>query len=100
MHLVTDFFYRREEVNLVPITLFKLFTSYPTVAETVTPSIFSLPCRSEGPDEPVPVLSVHGRRHVRRLYLSGRLQLSGPLLQAGSPDLVEVVSAQQSSRSG
>ena len=26
-------------MNLVPITLFKLFTSYPAVAETVTPSI-------------------------------------------------------------
>ena len=62
-------------MNLVPITLFKLFTSYPTVAETMTPSIVSLPCRAEGPDEPVPVLSVHGRRDVPRPYVCGWHQL-------------------------
>ena len=52
---------------------------------------FSLPCRSEGPNEPVPVLSVPGRWDVYFLLLSGRLPLPGPLLQAGPPDVVEVV---------
>ena len=47
-------------------------------------------CRSEGPDEPVPVLSVPGRRHVRLLLHSGQLLLSLHLLQAGPPDVVEV----------
>ena len=52
-------------------------------------------CRSEGPDEPVPVLSVHGRRNVRLLLHSGQLLLPLHLLQTGPPDLVEVVRAQQ-----
>lgn len=54
---------------------------------------FSLPCRSEGPNEPVPVLSVPGRWDVYLLLLSGRLPLPGPLLQAGPSDVVEVVGA-------
>ena len=63
----------------------------PTPVGSLKPSsIFS---RSEGPDEPVPVLSVPGRRDVRRLQLSGRLPLPGPCLQAGPPDVVEVVGA-------
>ena len=53
---------------------------------------FILPCRSEGPDEPVPVLSVPGRRDVRLLLFSGWFPLLGPLHQAGPSDVVEVVS--------
>ena len=48
----------------------------------------------------MPVLSVPGRRHVCHLYLFGHLRLSGGHLQAGHPELVEVVSAQQGSGSG
>ena len=55
-----------------------------------TSPIFSFTCRSEGPDEPVPVLSVPGRRHVRLLLLSVQLFLSSPALQTGSPYVVEV----------
>ena len=50
-------------------------------------------CRSEGPDEPVPVLPVPGRRHVRLRLHCGQLLLSGPSLQAGPGDLVEVDSS-------
>ena len=49
--------------------------------------------RSEGPDEPVPVLSVPDRRNVRLRLHSGQLLLSGPSLQAGPGDLVEVDSS-------
>ena len=64
-------------------------------------SIFSsFPSRSEGPDEPVPVLSVPGRRDVRHLLVSGRLPLSGQLFQTGPPGVVEVVSDYLHSGSG
>ena len=53
-------------------------------------SIFSLLCRFEGPDEPVPVLSVHGRRHVHLLLHCDQLSLPGPILQAGARVMVEV----------
>ena len=55
-----------------------------------TSPIFCFTCRSEGPDEPVPVLSVPGRRHVRLLLLSAQLLLPSPALQTGPPDVVEV----------
>ena len=42
----------------------------------------------------MPVLSVPGRRDVRLHLLSVRLPLPGPLLQARSPDVVEVADAQ------
>ena len=58
-----------------------------------TSTFFSLPRRSERQDEPVPVLSVPGRWDVRVLLFPGRLPLPGPLPQAGSPDVVEVVGA-------
>ena len=50
-----------------------------------------LPCRSEGPDEPVPVLFVTGRRDVRLLLFSVWFPLPGPFHQAGPSDVVEVV---------
>ena len=49
-----------------------------------------LPRRSEGPDEPVPVLSVPRRRDVRLLLFSGWFPLPGPLHQAGPSDVVEM----------
>ena len=55
-----------------------------------TSPIFCFTCRSEGPDEPVPVLSVPGRRDVRLLLLSAQLLLHSPVLQTGPPDVVEV----------
>ena len=59
--------------------------------QQLSTAIFLLLCRSEGPNEPVPVLSVPGRWDVRLGLLSDRLPLPGPLLQAGPPDVVEVV---------
>ena len=41
----------------------------------------------------MPVLPVPGRRHVRLRLHSGQLLLSGPSLQAGPGDLVEVDSS-------
>ena len=55
-----------------------------------TSPIFCFTCRSEGPDEPVPVLSVPRRRDVRLLLLSTQLLLRSPALQTGPPDVVEV----------
>ena len=55
-----------------------------------TSPISSFTCRSEGPDEPVPVLSVPGRRDVRLLLLSVQHYLPSPALQTGPPDVVEV----------
>ena len=58
-----------------------------SIAKSVTlqssPVFFFVPSRSEGPDEPVPVLSVPGRRDVRHLILSLQHPLPGPLLQTG-----------------
>ena len=42
----------------------------------------------------MPVLSVADRWDVRHLLLSVQLPLPGPFLQAGPPDVVEVVGAQ------
>ena len=61
--------------------------------QQLSTAIFPLRCRSEGPNEPVPVLSVPGRWDVRLCLLSDRLPLPGPLLQAGPSDVVEVVGA-------
>ena len=57
-------------------------------------------CRYEGPDEPVPVLSVPGRRDVRPLLLSAQLHLPSPALQTGPRDVVEVVSTKVHYESG
>ena len=57
-------------------------------------SISSLLCRSEGPDEPLPVLSVPGRRHVHLFFLCGQHPLPGPYLQAWPRDVVEVADKQ------
>ena len=58
----------------------------------------SLKCRSEGPDEPVPIQSVHGRWDVRLLLHSAQHFLLGPLPRARSLDVVEVVGTQQRCR--
>ena len=59
--------------------------------QQLSTAIFPLLCRSERPNEPVPVLSVPGRWDVRLCLLSDRLPLPGPPLQAGLSDMVEVV---------
>ena len=67
----------------------KLLTDGHIVTENVTlqsssSSVFSyLLFRSEGPDEPVPVLSVPGRRDVRHFRLFGQLPQPDPHLLAG-----------------